>query len=160
MPSSLDDKPPTKPEATLQPSLSRSQSNPQPSFDVEKGEHGVPTEFDPCATAHFTSPFYDHDSPRVSSECFSKTKPATMVQVYAFEAQPSTQSLRKSSSKKCMTKPRPRNGWWNKLSNKQKLGMKILLAMVVIGAVVGLAVGLTKRVGGGVYKNQNQLGNV
>ena len=43
---------------------------------------------------------------------------------------------------------------WNRLSKKQRLWIKILIAMLIIGAAVGIGVGITKAVGGGVFASQ------
>jgi hypothetical protein len=46
------------------------------------------------------------------------------------------------------------------MSQKQKLAFKLLLAVVLVGAIVGLAVGITKRVGGGVVKSDDQVSHI
>lgn len=38
--------------------------------------------------------------------------------------------------------------------------MKILIALVIVGAMVGVAVGISLRVGGGVYRGQNRMGEI
>ena len=48
-------------------------------------------------------------------------------------------------------------GWspWGKLNKKQKLWAKILVGLIIIGAAVGIGVGISKAVGGGVWKGIN-----
>jgi hypothetical protein len=149
-----------KPEAAVLSTTPDLQSEPMSNIDLEKGNRtSSPTsDFDPCSNAHFTSPFYNHDSPRVSSDYVNKNKMA-VVQLYALPTQSSSTSTLKKK-KPCMTKPRQRSRLWARMSQKQKLGLKLLLAVILVGAIVGLAVGISKRVGGGVVKNDNQVSNI
>jgi hypothetical protein len=151
---------PMKPDASMLSTNSHLQSEPMTNIDLEKGNRiSSPTsDFDPCSNAHFTSPFYNHDSPRVSSDYVNKNKTAT-VHLYALPTQSSSTSTLKKK-KPCMTKPRQRSRLWASMSQKQKLGLKLLLAVVLVGAIVGLAVGISKRVGGGIVKNNNQVSNI
>jgi hypothetical protein len=43
---------------------------------------------------------------------------------------------------------------WAGLSKKQRLAIRILIAMAVIGAIVGVAVGITRSVNGGVWSGK------
>jgi hypothetical protein len=152
---------PTKPEATVLSTTSHLQPEPLPNVDLERGNRvsTMTPDFDPCSNASFTSPFYNHDSPRVSSDYFSKNK-TTTVQLYASPTQSSSASTLKKKNKPCMTKPRQRSRFWASLSKKQQLGLKLLIAFLLVGAIVGLAVGISKRVGGGVNKGNNQVSNI
>ena len=151
---------PTKPEAALLPSHNVTESEPLSDVDLEKGNRtSSPTsDFDPCSNAHFTSPFYDHDTPRVSSDCIVK-KSGPLVELYALPTQSSSTSTLKKK-KPCMTKPAQGSRFWAGLSKKQKLTLKLLLAFFLVGAIVGLAVGISKAVGGGVVKDNNQVTNI
>lgn len=64
----------------------------------------------------------------------------------------------------CLTKPKPRGcHCMSNLSRMQRLLIKFVIALVIVGAMVGIGVGISLRVGGGVYKNQNstaKIGNV
>lgn len=42
-----------------------------------------------------------------------------------------------------------------KLNKKQKIWVKILIAMIIVGAAIGIGVGVSKAVGAGVWKNIN-----
>jgi hypothetical protein len=151
---------PTEPEAAVLPPLNDAQPEATSDVDLEKGNRtSRPTsDFDPCTNAHFTSPFYNHGTPCVPSDYATKNK-GPVVELCATSTQSSsTSTLRKK--KPCMTKPAQGPRFWVKLSKKQKLGLKLLLAVVLVGAVVGLAVGISKRVGGGVVKNNNQVTNI
>lgn len=46
------------------------------------------------------------------------------------------------------------------LPKTQRLWVKILIALVVIGAAVGIGIGISKAVGGGVWKNVNSQGQI
>lgn len=46
------------------------------------------------------------------------------------------------------------------LSKNQKLWAKIIIALVVIGAAVGIGIGISKAVGAGVWKNANSQGKI
>lgn len=152
---------PTKPKAAIISTVSHPQSEPMSKIDLEKGNRtSSPTsDFDPCSNAHFTSPFYNHDSRRVSSDYVNKTKTAT-VELYALPTQSSSTSTLKKKKEPCMTKPRQGSRLWARMSAKQRLALKLLLAIVLVGAIVGLAVGISKRVGGGVVKSDNQVTNI
>lgn len=41
------------------------------------------------------------------------------------------------------------------MSKKQKIWIKVLVAVVVIGAITGLGIGITKAVGGGVFRTSS-----
>jgi hypothetical protein len=154
--------------------------------DLEKGttsrrRPSQSSEFDPCFNARFTSPFYDHDTPRLSSDGVVKNNKAgvaavaaaaatttattttTAAPLYTLPTQNSSTSTLKNKTKKkqpCMTKPRQGSRWWAAMSPKQKLVCKLLLAIILVGAIVGLAVGITKRVGGGVVKSDGQVSGI
>ncbi|KIX00379.1 uncharacterized protein Z518_10518 [Rhinocladiella mackenziei CBS 650.93] len=149
--------------------------------DTELTEQQPPTstetpksEFDPCCNAKITSPFYlyNHDSSRPS---FDVKKPDP-VQVAIHDVEAGTANLSPSITqekrdaqnavahrfkfwkreKQCMTKPKPRGCMWLKqLPPRQRLIVKLLMALVIIGAMVGIAVGITASVHGGVYKSNN-----
>lgn len=44
---------------------------------------------------------------------------------------------------------------FSRLSKKQKFWVQMLIALIVIGAITGLAVGISKAVGGGVFKSSS-----
>jgi hypothetical protein len=152
---------PTKPEAAAPATPSHLQPEAPSDVDLERGNRvsTMTTDFDPCSNAPFTSPFYNHDSPRVSSDYFNKNK-TTTVPLYALPTQSSSTSTLKKKNKPSMTKPRQRSRLWASLSKKQRLGLKLLIAFLLIGAIVGLAVGISKRVGGGINKGNNQVANI
>lgn len=42
---------------------------------------------------------------------------------------------------------------FNRMSKKQKFWVQALLAVLIVGAFTGLGLGISKAVGGGVFKN-------
>lgn len=158
--SSPDQTSPPKPDAAVLSPNSHDASELLSTIDLEKGNRisTAASNFDPCSNAHFCSPFYNHDTPRVSSDCDKKNK-TPVVRLYALTTQTSSTSTLKKK-KPSMTRPAQGSRFWARMSNKQKLGLKLLIAFILVGAIVGLAVGISKRVGGGVVKNTNQVTSI
>ena len=46
------------------------------------------------------------------------------------------------------------------MPKRQKLLIKLFIALVIIGAMVGIGVGISLKVGGGVYKDQNSTAKI
>ena len=179
---SCDQKPLATPHPSLARTTTGSAQ--QSYFNINKetflSPPGSNVEFDPCVNAAPYSPFYNHDTPRTSCEQL-KSKSPLHVQIRDLEAQdgltPTStkekgQSVRSSTEgririwpgsrlrfgpqKKCMTKPKPRScQWMANLPRWQRILVKLLIALVVVGAMVGIGVGVSMRVGGGVYRNQD-----
>jgi hypothetical protein len=186
---------PTKPEPALLAADSTTPQNsntPRLSFENSPENldaHPMPrprSEFDPCANAKVTSPFYlyNHDSPRPSE---NKSRPDVNIVVQDLEQglTPSSTNVvspyitrekqgsvdsgklrhgtwrqlnpfKKQSH--CLTKPKVSR--WKSIPPGKRLAIKILLALVSVGLIVGLAVGLTMALGGGVWKNNNQTSEI
>ena len=127
-------------------------------------------EYDPTST-HPCSPFYSHPTTRTSldqlrcskvydtdlesgSKRFSIEPTTTgntpMKECTVWPGQETikqrTQDLRQS--RRC----RPFRG----LTRKQRIWTKAVIALVIVGAAVGVGVGISKAVGGGVWKSNNQ----
>lgn len=141
------------------------------------------SEYDPCVNAKIASPFYlyNQDSPRPSFEVASKPLPQVTLQdleAGTINLSPTVTQEKRDAQKaapsaglkfwqkqqrqsQCMTKPKQRGcGWLKQLPPRQRLLVKILLALVIIGAMVGIAVGITAAVHGGVYKNNNSTTSI
>ncbi len=43
-----------------------------------------------------------------------------------------------------------------KLNKRQKLWAKIIIALLIVGAAVGIGIGISKAVGAGVWKSTNE----
>ncbi|KPI45642.1 uncharacterized protein AB675_713 [Cyphellophora attinorum] len=63
-----------------------------------------------------------------------------------------------STLNRCMTKPKVSR--WKSIPQRQRLIIKILLALIMVGLIIGLAVGLTKALGGGVWKSNNATSGI
>jgi hypothetical protein len=141
-------------------------------------------DFDPCQTANPCSPFYNHDTPRASTDNL-RAKSSLHVSVRDLEAQngltpshsaevrPSpndggalrpwttSTSIFGREKSRCLTKPKPRRcQCMSDLPRRQKLLIKILIALIIIGAMVGIGVGISLKVGGRVYKDQNSTAKI
>jgi len=60
--------------------------------------------------------------------------------------------------KKMMRKERGRQalcGWMAGMPKKTQIWIKIGIALLVIGAAIGIGVGVSRAVGGGIWKNKN-----
>ncbi|KAH0542221.1 hypothetical protein FGG08_003343 [Glutinoglossum americanum] len=131
---------------------------------LEKGDSN-----DPCAS----SPFYCHPTTRYSFEVQkSEMKPIVSSEEVDLEC-----GIGKTSVE-CHNTPRKDCSVWpgkhtliarrrqakkrdmcnpmRGLTKKQKLCMKILIALLVVAAAVGIGVGISRAVGGGVWKNNNE----
>ena len=61
-----------------------------------------------------------------------------------------------------MASKRRGGGPWSRLSKKQRILAHILIALIIVGGAVGIGVGISKAVGGGVWKSinsQSQIGD-
>ena len=140
------------------------------------------SEFDPCSTTKITSPFYlyKHDSPRPSFDV-SKSQDPVSISVNDLEAgsfnlshsnlSPSiTQEKRdaqnaaaggkfmfwKRKKQQCLTRPKQRGcAWMANLSPRQRFVVKVLIGLLIVGSAVAIAVSVSIKVGGGVYKGAN-----
>lgn len=127
------------------------------------------------------SPFYSHPTTRTSFEqhkCESKTN----IHIYEKDLEAgSTPRIRQSSEpprsvNDCTVWPgrhqlieksnerKKRSGCspLRRLSRKQRISVKILIALIIVGAAVGIGVGVSRAVGSGVWKNinsQTKIGN-
>jgi hypothetical protein len=59
-------------------------------------------------------------------------------------------------SSKLWAKKKRRFDCLSSLSKKQRLAIKILIAVIIVGTMVGVALGITAAVHGGVWKSNNQ----
>lgn len=128
-------------------------------------------EYDPTSQHPFSA-FYSHPTTRTSFEQhMSESK--THIQVYDHDLEAASQTFsssdiprttkecsgksgmkRSSKANLCMKKNTSRSPLRG-LSRKQKLWVKILIAMVVVGAAVGIGIGISRAVGAGVWKSKN-----
>ncbi|KAL8714668.1 MAG: hypothetical protein Q9220_001617 [cf. Caloplaca sp. 1 TL-2023] len=128
--------------------------------------------YDPTSTDPF-SPFYCHTRASESrSRVFHSShndhdleKGIPAYTITSHNADKSTHSLpfdasgqkkcnnNKGQSLLCKSEAKQRGGWWRNLSRRQKMCVHVLVAVVFVGAVTGLGVGVSKSMGTGVWKN-------
>ena len=130
----------------------------------------LPKAYDPTS-ANACSAFYSHPSTRTSFEQ-QKSESNVHFQVYQHDLESGSrvaQSTYASNTEKDPVWPcraqlarqesemrRSRTcGPFRRMSKKQKLTAQILLALLIIGAVLGLGIGLAKANHTGLYKNTN-----
>ncbi|MCJ1366339.1 hypothetical protein MMC16_005467 [Acarospora aff. strigata] len=130
-------------------------------------------EYDSTSTHPFSA-FYCHPTTQTSFEQL-KTESNVHIKVYEtdLEAGHSRKSVEPSRRSKDCTAMAGKNTLkkkkdnllcrnkhrWNpmrKLSKKQKLWVKISIALLIVGAAVGLGIGISKAVGAGVWKSTNE----
>ena len=141
-------------------------------------EQGLtPTEEYHHSSSHPFSAFYLHPTTRTSLEQNrSESKIHIRVHEQDLEAAssnfPSSEASR--SNKECQVWPskqqmdkkfrmmEKRNGCspLRRLNKKQQIWAKILIALVVVGAAVGIGIGISRAVGGGVWKDENSQGRI
>lgn len=169
------------PQVTTTPKIQRPLlSVQQPSDDGVSGQAITETvsrfptpseEYDPTSTHPFSA-FYSHPTTRTSFEQL-KHASKTHIAVYTHNLESGTlvraSSEPPTSNKECTVWPgklqlqrknllmEKRRGCspWRNLTKKQKLWAQILIAFIIIGAAVGIGVGISKAVGGGVWKSNN-----
>ena len=142
------------------------------------------SEYDPNSKEDYTpssdhpfSPFYSHPATRTSLEQ-KKSESKVRFQLYEHDLESGsriTQSSRNDPAQhrhtddavwpsdkfrkeqEAMVKSKEHSSYspFKHMSRKQKFWVKILIAVVIVGAITGLGVGITKAVGGGVFRTDN-----
>jgi hypothetical protein len=124
-------------------------------------------DFDPHLGAKPCSPFYRHNDN--DSLEYLKDEATILAQRYGsndLESGPSNTPHKRSldihgvrQSKLWMKKKR-RCDCLSSLTKRQRLAVKLVIAFFIVGAMVGIAVGITAAVGGGVWKSHDQQGTI
>ena len=152
-------------------SVSNSISYPSSEYDpASKEDH-------PPSSDHPFSPFYSHPPTRTSLEQ-KKSESKVRFQLYEHDLEAGsrvTQSTRNGSTQNChtdetvwpsdkvrkqqeaMMKSKEHGSYspFKRMSKRQKFWVKILIAVIVVGAITGLGIGITKAVGGGVFRTDS-----
>ncbi|KAL9037020.1 MAG: hypothetical protein Q9180_003964 [Flavoplaca navasiana] len=55
----------------------------------------------------------------------------------------------------CRSEAKNAQGWWRNLSKRQKVLVHVLIALVFVGAVTGLGLGVSKAMGTGIWKTDS-----
>lgn len=126
-------------------------------------------EFDPSQGAKPYSPFYRHPTTRTSLEQLKSES-----KVYARGCSQDLETGTRVRMSGDMNSNCHRLSGWNQkkpkkhralsclkgLTKRQRLAVKLLIAIVVIGGMVGIALGITKAVGGGIWKSKGQTSDI
>ncbi|KAJ5185004.1 hypothetical protein N7472_009844 [Penicillium cf. griseofulvum] len=127
---------------------------PRCSITSSPGAHSQ--EFDPSIGAKPCSPFYPHSSPTISHEQLTfETKNANRrshlrdLESMGPYASCRTDSPRRSKLWEEENKPLT---WLQSLSNKQRMALKAVVAVVTVGTMIAIALGITAAVGGAGWR--------
>lgn len=124
-------------------------------------------EFDPHVGAKPYSPFYRHNDN--DSLEYLKNEATIAAQRYGsndLESGPSNTPHKHSldihgvRQSKLWRKKKRRCDRLTALPKRQRLAIKLVLAFFIVGAMVGIALGITAAVGGGVWKSHDQQGAI
>ncbi|PYH40730.1 uncharacterized protein BP01DRAFT_201868 [Aspergillus saccharolyticus JOP 1030-1] len=128
-----------------------------------------PGEYNPFVGAKPSSPFYRHATPSVTIDRLKaeseKPKP-TSTQRYISPVIPESPPMfnvsalesgsRHESSSNLWGQPQRRCGCMSRLSRKQRMMAKGVIAVVVLGTMIAIAVGITVAVGGAVWRSDHR----
>lgn len=120
-------------------------------------------DFDPSRGAKPQSPFYQHPTTQTSLEQLRSEAP-TYGRGYSSQDLESNfrmshkLSLDTQNPKRTLwTKSDRKNArWLRRLSRKQRVAVKLLFALIILGTMVGIGLGISMAVGGGVWRPHNQ----
>lgn len=139
-------------------------------------EQATPAEDYDGTSQHPFSAFYLHPTTRTSLEQH-KSESKDHLKVYEHDLEAGSQTFSSSETPRptkgcggaCRTKMGHQNlclqqtkRWslFRNLSKTQILLVKILIALFIVGAAVGIGIGISKAVGAGVWKNDNSRTNI
>lgn len=156
---------PTDEKGTL-PLLSTqspSVSSPVPTAHSLQEDHAA--DFDPSIGAKPCSPFYCHPTTTTSRE---QLRCDAQLPGRGYCSQDLESGMRTPAKRSMdISKPQSSKLWQQKekrrrcdyfkaLSRKQRMAVKIFIAILIVGTMVGIAVGITAAVGGGVWRANNR----
>ncbi|EEH04036.1 conserved hypothetical protein [Histoplasma capsulatum G186AR] len=128
------------------------------------------SDFDPSRGAKPFSPFYTHPTTRTSLEQVRSEAQACCQGYKLHDAENGYQAPIKPSmdcqgSDRGLWRVGPNNAqkkskWLGRLSRKQRLVVKVLIALFIAGAMVGIGLGISISLGGGVWKSKNQQAEI
>jgi hypothetical protein len=113
------------------------------------------------------SPFYSHDINNNSLEYLKNESTITAQRYGSNDLESGTASTPQKQSLEVYRRCRPSKLWIQKrrkcdcmssLTKRQRLYVKLVLALFIVGAMIGIAMGITVAVGGGVWKSANVRG--
>lgn len=116
-----------------------------------------PQDFDPTIGAKPYSPFYKHGSPTISYEQLTYETKNNLSQSHLRDienagpyAASRTDSPRRS---KLWEKEQPKRSYMQSLSSRQRMALKAVLAVVTVGSMIAIALGITVAVGGAAWRS-------
>ncbi|KAJ5090897.1 hypothetical protein N7532_009581 [Penicillium argentinense] len=118
-------------------------------------------EFDPSIGAKPYSPFYHHGSPTISYEQITFETKGNHSQSHLRDienAGPYT-SLRTDSprrSKLWEQQENPPRSCLHSLSSRQRMALKAVVAIVTVGSMIAIALGITAAVGGAAWRSSSK----
>lgn len=119
-------------------------------------EHSRTPEFDPSIGAKPYSPFYAHGSPTVSYEQLTyETKVANRDRSQLRDIENAgPYSFRNDSPQrsKLWEGANPPRSCMHSLSNRQRMFLKVVIALVTVGSMIAIALGITAAVGGAAWR--------
>jgi hypothetical protein len=124
-------------------------------------------EFDPHIGAKPYSPFFRHND----NDSLEYLKNETTISAQRYGSNDLESGLSNTPHKRSLDIHGVRQSklWMKKtrrcdclssLTPKQRLAVKLVIAFFIVGAMVGIALGITAAVGGGVWKSHNQQGTI
>jgi hypothetical protein len=160
---SNDEKPPT-PTVHSPSSIQSTPTMPTPSLHHDTRSQ----EFDPHVGAKPSSPFYRHGSPTLSHEQIliepKSPPPRTRTHLRDIENAGPYSVLRNDSprrSKLWEQQENPPRSCMHSLSTRQRMALKAIVAVVTVGTMIAIALGITAAVGGAAWRSSaedNALG--
>ncbi|CAG7990758.1 unnamed protein product [Penicillium salamii] len=129
--------------------------SPRCSITSSPGAHSP--DFDPSVGAKPCSPFYRHGSPTISYEqlTYEAKNDRNRSQLRDLENAGPYSIYRNESPRrsKLWTEENKPRTWLQSLSNKQRMALKAVVAVVTIGTMIAIALGITAAVGGAGWKS-------
>lgn len=111
----------------------------------------ITPNYDPSVNAKPYSPFYRHATPNFSADKIEYRLRREAADLEAGDSQTTTtrelqpQNLHRSK----LWEKKRRCIWWRRMNRGTRFVLKIALAIVIVGGMVGIAVGVTAAVSGG-----------
>ncbi|BAE58347.1 hypothetical protein F9C07_1926 [Aspergillus flavus] len=120
-------------------------------------------DYDPTIGAKPCSPFYRHATQNFTGQTPNSTlkvPEAIDLETGGVSAyRPSGESDNRRSSK-LWTEKKRHCDWLRALPKKQRIAVKAVIAIALLGTMVAIALGITAAVGGGVWKSNHQQGAI
>lgn len=169
---------PQKPEPTLQqPQTLASSSSQQAPASNEHSEESA-ENFDPCENAQKFSPFYmyNHDSPRPSTDLRPKQSihvsvrdlelgeitPSVTQEKMAVQKKPKRRAFQvlkfwEKPRQQSLTRPK-KQLWLQRLPKKQRIAVRAAIALLIVGTMIGIAVGIAAALDSNIYGSNKTVG--